>query len=299
MKNKATVFVISAGILWGIISLFIKPLSSIGFSAIQISFLRSALSFILFFIYLLLTDRKKLKFKFSDIWMFIGTGIISLSLFNLCYFYAIINGQASIAVVLLYTSPVFIMLLSAILFKERITATKLLALVLTLGGCVAVSGVLGGNLNFGAAVIIAGVASGFFYGLYTIFSKYALAKYSSETVTVYTFLLSALSMLPFCNITKAADLIATKPTSILLIVAAAFFSTVLPYLLYTKSLTSLDSGKAAILVAIEPLVGAVVGTVFFREALGLAKAAGIIMVLSAIIILSCRNEKRSERYDGK
>ena len=288
MKNKSIFFVVSAGILWGIISLFIKPLSAMGFSAMQIGFLRSAISFIVLLAYLLIADRSSLKIKLKDIWMFVGTGILSLALFNFCYFYAIINGQASIAVVLLYTSPVFIMLMSVPIFKERITLAKISALVLTLFGCVMVSGVMGGKLNVGADVIILGIASGLFYGLYTIFGKLALKKYSSKTVTAYTFLFAFLGMLPICNLKQTTALMSQQPKSVLLFLAAAFCCTVMPYFLYTKGLESLESGKATILVAVEPLVGAVVGTIFFNEPLNIIKGIGIVFILVAIIVLNAR-----------
>lgn len=62
-------------------------------------------------LFLALTRRDLLKIKLRHIWYFIGTGIISLALFNLCYFTVIELSQASIAVVLLYTSPIFVTLL--------------------------------------------------------------------------------------------------------------------------------------------------------------------------------------------
>lgn len=286
MKNKSAFFVILAGMLWGIISLFIKPLSVMGFSAMQITMLRSILSFLMFFAYLIATDISKLKIAFKDIWLFIGTGVISLFLFNVCYFYAIINGQASIAVVLLYTSPIFIMLFSALLFKEKINFVKILALVLTLCGCISVSGMLSGKLNISRTVLMFGIASGLFYGMYTIFGKFALKKYSSQTVTAYTFLFALIGILPLCNIKQTAISMAQQPKSILLFLGSALFCTVLPYFLYTKGLEKLESGKAAIIVAIEPLVGAVVGTIFFQEPLNATKIMGIILILSAIFILN-------------
>ena len=107
--------------------------------------------------------------------MFIGTGIISVSLFNICYFYTIINSEASLAVVLLYTSPVFVVLISAVLFKEKINLNKIIALILSFAGCVFTAGILGG-IKVRPFIIVTGVASGLFYALYSIFGKFALKK---------------------------------------------------------------------------------------------------------------------------
>lgn len=75
------------------------------------------------------------KINLRDIWMFIGTGIISVVLFNLFYLTTFTLSSLSVAVMLLYTAPVFVMLLSLLLFKERLTFSKILALCSTISGC--------------------------------------------------------------------------------------------------------------------------------------------------------------------
>lgn len=62
---------------------------------------------------------------------FFGSGVCSLVFFNWCYFSAISTSSMSVAAVLLYTSPVFVTLLSALFFRERITSHKVAALALT------------------------------------------------------------------------------------------------------------------------------------------------------------------------
>ena len=77
--------------------------------------------------------------------MFVGTGIVSVVLFNVCYFYTMIKSQASIAVVLLYTSPVFVMLLSALIFHERITRAEIAGPGPGLCGTALCAGLIGGG----------------------------------------------------------------------------------------------------------------------------------------------------------
>ena len=139
-KAKYTLSVIAAGVLWGIISIFIKGMNAGNFTPLQILQLRTIIASAAMALYLFITDKKLLYFKLKDIWMFIGTGVISLTFFSLCYFQTIIESGASVAVILLYTSPIFVILLSLALFRERITAVKLTALVMTFVGCILVSG---------------------------------------------------------------------------------------------------------------------------------------------------------------
>ncbi len=277
--------VIFAGILWGIISFFIKTLSGAGLDAMQITFVRMAVSAPMLTAAVALINKQKLKICIKDIWMFIGTGIISIVLFNVCYFYAMIHSEASIAVILLYTSPVFIMLLSALLFKEKVTLIKLLALIMTFGGCVMVAGLSYGK-SIAPTIILIGLASGLFYGLYTIFGRYALKKYDSLTVTVYTFIFGLIGTLPIGKAKLVWLTISNKPIIILWCVGIGIFCTVLPYFLYTWGLAQMESGKAAIIVAVEPLVGAVIGMTYYNENRSVIKILGIVLILCAIVILN-------------
>mgnify|MGYP002626138753 CR=1 FL=1 len=294
-KYAPMISVITAGVLWGVISFFIKALSAAGLDAMQIGFIRLAVAAPVFTLIIAITDRKKLKIDLRDIWMFAGTGIVSIVLFNICYFYTMIHSQASVAVVLLYTSPVFIMLLSAVIFKEKITAVKLFALVMTVAGCTLVAG-LSGSSGLTPLTLATGLASGLFYGLYTIFGRFALKKYDTATVTVCTFILGLIGSLP---ISKAADTyskVTSSPKLILLCLGIGIFCTVVPYFLYTLGLSGMESGKAAILVAVEPMVGAVIGMTFYHESRSPLKLAGILLILGALVVLNLPTADKGENY---
>ena len=291
-RSKPALAVLCAGVAWGVISLFVRALSAAGLRPLQIAFLRLALSALIFIPFLALRDRGKLRIRLRDIWMFIGTGIISLVCFYALYFYATIHSQASVAVVLLYTSPAFVLLLSALIFKEKITRLKLLCLGMTVLGCAMVSGVFGASYRLTARVLLAGLGSGFFYALYTIFARFALGRYDSMTVTAYTFLLGALGSLPLGRPGDAVGILAAKPILLLPLLGIGVISTVLPYFLYTWGLQRMDSGRAAILAAVEPLVGAVLGMAAYGEPRDILKLAGIALILAAILLLNRREKKK-------
>jgi len=241
-----------------------------------------------------LKDRALLKVRVRDLWMFVGTGIVSLVLFNALYFHTMVESQASVAVVLLYTSPAFVMLLSAPLFRERITSRKLLCLGMTVLGCALVSGLFGGDYRLSAGILLAGLGSGFFYALYTVFARFALRRYDSLTVTAYTFLFAALGSLPFGRFGETAAVVAAAPGTILLLLGSSFLCTLLPYLLYTWGLQRMESGRAAILAAVEPMVGAVLGMTLYREPHSPLKLLGILLILGAMVLLGRDGKKKTE-----
>ena len=119
--RKYTASVIAAGCLWGLMGLFTRTLAACGVDATGAIVLRCGIAALLFAVTLLVRDSKQFRIRLKDIWCFIGTGICSLLFFTYCYFQAITIMDLSTAAVLLYTPPSIVMLLSLILFNERIT----------------------------------------------------------------------------------------------------------------------------------------------------------------------------------
>lgn len=285
MNKAGIISTVMAGVLWGLISLFTRNLNGLGFSSLQIVFFRVGFSVLIMFVWLLLRDPQALKIRWKDCWMFVGTGIISLVFFNLCYFNTIQMGEVSIAVALLYTSPVFIMVLSAILFHEKITKQKLISMVMTVAGCGLAAGILG-STSLTPAILMMGLGSGFFYGLYTIFSSYALKHYSSKTITFYTFLFGFLGSAVSCRPVQTATLMAANPQGIIWAVGISVICTIIPYTLYTNGISKLNSQLAGIFVTVEPVVGNLVGLFIWHEPVGLIRWFGMGMIIFAILILN-------------
>lgn len=284
-EKKASLSVILSGILWGCISLFINPLNAMGLNALNISGVRMLIAAPVFLAAAALS--RKLRFKLRDIWIFAAMGIVSVVLFNCLYFYTMIGSSVSVAVVLLYTSPVFVTLMSALFFKEKITGIKIAALVLTVAGCVLITGVLGGEpLPF--KMLVTGLLSGFFYALYTIFGRVALSKYHTLTVTAWTFVFALLASIPISGFPKVFALVSVNAKAALLCIGISVVCTVLPYFFYTVGLLGTSPSKAAILVAVEPLCGGLLGVFVFSESAGALKLLGMALIITAIIILNLK-----------
>ena len=147
MKNVA--YIIVAGCLWGIISLFVTGLSSLGFSSMQVVAIRVACSALILVGFMLVKDASLLKIRLRDIPLFLGSGLLSIVFFNFCYFEAIeVIGGAAVPALLLYTAPLFVMLLSLVLFKEPLTKRKVVSLMLALAGLGLVTGAFSSGQRF-------------------------------------------------------------------------------------------------------------------------------------------------------
>ena len=294
----AAFYVIAAGVLWGIISIFVRRLTQGGMTAMQITAARVTVGTVVLLAVILIKDTKLLKIKLKDLWLFLGTGLFSVVLFNVCYFYTMQHGEISVAVVLLYTSPIFVMLMGAVFFKEKITLRKLVALAATVLGCVFVSGILGG-VKMELITLLTGIGSGFFYASYSIFGRYAVEKYHPLTVTFYTFLVAMVTSVPLCMPGKLIRIVADDKMQILWILGIGVVCTVLPYIFYTEGLERMEAGKAAIMVTVEPLVGTLLGIIAYKESANALKIAGIVLIFAAVVFLNVKERKKVESNEGE
>ena len=284
VKRRAYLSILLAAALWGIIGLWNRRLMAGGLSPTGIVTVRNFGGMALLCAIFALKDRRVFRVQREHLKYFFGTGIISVVVFTVCYFSCQKLCSLAVASILLYTAPSFVVLLSAVLWKEAITARKIAALLLTLVGCAMVCGVFSGELTVSLTGILLGLGAGFFYALYSIFGRFALAHYDSMTVTVWTFLFAGPASL---LLIRPADFtaFAAKPSMALTALALVVLSTVLPYLLYTAGLSKVESGKASILASLEPVVASLMGVAVFGEPLTFLTALGVALVFGGVAIL--------------
>ena len=288
MKSMYSRFYICiAAVLWGGISLLVRPLSDIGYSSLQIVFLRVFIATAGMAMYMAVFDRSLFTIRLRDSWLFIGSGVFSLALFNFCYFRAMEILSVSISATLLYTAPVFVMLISAFVFHEKITARKLIAVVCTGIGCMLVTGVFETETAIQWKGILFGLGSGIGYALYSIFGTLALRRYRTQTVTFYTFLVASLSVLPFCHPRDIVTHFQQQPAQTLVFaVGIGVVVCLLPYWLYTKGLECIRPSEASVIATLEPVVAALIGCAVFSETLSIFTIIGIVAILVSIGIIN-------------
>lgn len=287
-KSRARVapfFIICAGTLWGIIGVFSRSLSESGLNALQIAGARCLVTSIILFVFLLLTNKEYLKVKLRDLWLFIGMGVFSIALFNVFYFICISQSSLGIASILLYTAPCFIVLISHFLFKEKITLKKGISITLAFVGSIYTTGIIGGGSgSIEGSTLLIGIGSGIAYALYSIIGRIALRKYNWLTVITYTFIFASIALFPAFKASEVLTIALAENTLILNMVLLGVLSTLFPFLLYTKGINSMETGKAAHLTFVEPMVATLIGTTIFQEVFTKNTAIGIVLVIFSMIL---------------
>ena len=241
MAFKYSGYVMIAALLWGMIGFFVKGISEFGLTPMEIVALRVFFSFFFLFLYGCISKRGEMTIALKDIYLFIGTGLLSIAFFNWAYFTSVQLLSISVAVILLYTAPAFVMIMSVLFLKEKITVMKVVLLCMTLLGCLLVTGLT--NLSYQDGDVLGyliGLGAGFGYALYSIFGKFALNKYSPFTVSFYTFFVASLLLVPMTGIWLKLPII-VNGKAMIYIVGLSLISTVLAFLLYTEGLRGIES----------------------------------------------------------
>ena len=284
-KAPAALAILAAAALWGIIGLWNRRLMAAGLSPFSIVVVRNLGGCALLVLFFALRDRGVFRVERRHLKYFFGTGVVSVVFFTVCYFSCQELCSLAVASVLLYTAPSFVVIFSAVLWREPVTRKKLLALFLTLLGCACVCGLFSGGLSVTVPGVLLGLGAGFFYALYSVFGRYALAHYPPLTVTVWTFLFAGPASLLFLRPAELAGAFAGGGGLWLTALAMAVFSTAAPYILYTWGLARMEPGRASILASLEPVVASLTGVIAFGEPMGPLTVLGILCVLAGVYIL--------------
>ena len=272
---------------------FTRHLSGFGIGPNGAIIVRCGIAAVCFGLLILFTDRRQFRVRPRDLWCFLGTGLLSLLFFTFCYFHAISMMNLSTAAILLYTAPIIVMLLSALLFREQITGRKILAAAMAFAGCCLVSG-MGTGTALTLKGLLYGLGAGFGYALYTIFSRYALQRgYGSSVINFYSCAFAAAGAFLIWRPQGMGSAMFSSAPAFLWCLGTGVLSCFVPYQLYTWGLTGLENSKASILASVEPVVASLVGVILFHEKLTIPAIAGIGLVLAAIVLLNGKEKQKA------
>jgi len=278
--------VAAAGILWGTIGIQVQALLNYQLPVQAIVLWRMIFAFTILFSFIFFTDRKLLKIDLRGLFHISLIGLFSQFFFNLLYFSAIQKTTVATAVTLMYTAPIFIAVMARIFYQELFTPFKTVALFLCVGGCFFTA--TGGSmetLRLNLPGVLMGLGSGFTFALLTILSKAIINKYHQLTIIVYSIGFGLLFYLPFSHPLEVFQLDLTLKAWLLL-GSIGLISTVIAYGFYITGLSyGIEASKAGIISTLEVVVSVILSYLVFKEALWGWKLAGILMVVSSVLIV--------------
>ena len=294
------ILVLCAGILWGSIGFFVRKLNGLGVDTELTAFMRIFCAWIILIPLLmgmsLKSGRNYFKISKKGLLQCFIMGLVTQAFFNLSYSGCINSVGVAMGSVLLYTAPIFVSILSRLLFKEEINARKGISLVINLLGCFIM--VTGGDLSVlkvSGIGILLGIGAGFFYAMVTILGKFTSDEVDPFTMVFYNFLFGWISLAlisnPIPKIAAVSDL-----HFWLLAFGYGLIPTVGSYLFYMNGIShDVELSRVPIIASVEPIIATIIGLLVFGENITLVNALGLVTVLFSIVLM---NSGRKEKADG-
>ena len=137
---KGYLCVAAAAVMWASSGTAGKALFTSGVTPFELVQIRVTVSTVLLGIVFGIWFRPLFKIRPRDLWYFFLLGGVVMALVQVTYFYAISKIQVAAAIFLQYLAPIMVAFFSICFWKERLTPGKILALLLSLGGCYLVVG---------------------------------------------------------------------------------------------------------------------------------------------------------------
>jgi drug/metabolite transporter (DMT)-like permease len=288
-QNKGYMMVLAAGALWGTIGFFATLLSNLGMNAGPVAFYRVLSSVIMLALILLIKGKGISLFRISKRGLIscMLIGFISQALYNVCYMNAIEQNGMATAAVFLYTSPIYVALLSRLFFHEPLYANKILAILVNIIGCVlTVTGGTFTNVRITAFGLIMGILAGFTYAMLPILSRTGADDEDPYTAAFYGQLFGLILLFflvrPYRNVGTAFSW-----QVIFVLAGFGIVPSALGYIAYYRGINKItETSKIPVLASVETVVAAGIGLAAFGQRLGSAKLLGIALVLCSIAIMN-------------
>lgn len=289
----AALLVLCAAVLWGLLGIFGKLAAGLGLGPLEVAFWRAALGGLCFAGHALLI-RARLP-RGHDLLITALFGLAGVSVFYGAYLLAVTTGGASLASVLLYTAPAFVVLSAFVTRSERVGVRELAAVAVTLCGVALIS--LGGGAGVRVSLVSLGwgLLAGLTYALYYLYGKAFFARYAPAALLGIALPVGALGLLPFTEFHHKT------PAAWGLLLLVAVLSTFLAYSVYAAGLRWLPATRASVIASLEPVVATLLAALIFGERLGPLALIGAALVVGAALLLGVRKDRaeKAEQEAGR
>jgi drug/metabolite transporter (DMT)-like permease len=201
--------------------------------------------------------------------------------------------KASLERIILFLYPTIVLILNRVFLKKPITKVQVLAILLTyIGVVIAFVDELefsGNNIYKGVFFI---VLSAITYASYLVGSGWLIPKFGVAKFTANAMLISCFSVFIHFSIVSNVNLLGLPWQVYIYGFLIAVFATVIPSFLVSKSIKIISSSNFAIVAGIGPISTIILATIFLNETLTPLQFVGALVVITGIVILSLKKEKK-------
>ena len=286
--------ILCAAFFWGVSGTLAKVLLNNRVDTLLIVQTRVTFSFLLFLIWFLVISPATLRVLLRDLWRFAMLGIIGVAGSNFTYYSTIRESTVATAILLQYTAPFLVMGYAVLSGMETLTLVKFLAGVGSLCGCfLAVGGYESTAVKITSAALLTGCGSALCFAFLNIAVKRMLERYSMWTVTFYSLAFASVFWMVVHPLWGSTERVQGELWGILVLFAVV--SILIPHSLFFGGMRHVVPSRAVIISTFEPVTAIVSSAIILAEPLAPAQIAGVVIVLSCIVLLELKREIPSGR----
>jgi drug/metabolite transporter (DMT)-like permease len=288
---KGYLYVVGAAVLWASSGVAGMSLFSGGITPFELVQIRVTVSTVLLAVGFCLSDRNLFRIRARDLIYFLLLGGVAMALVQITYFYALSKIQVAAAILLQYLAPILVAFYAVCFWRERLTLTKSLSLLLSLSGCyLVVGGYHFELLRMNWVGIVSALASAVCFAAYTLLGEKGMHRYTPWTVLFYAFLFATLSwhlFYPPFHYLRAGYSLGQWGWMLYISV----MGTVLPFALFFMGINLIRSTRATITATLEPISAGLFAYLFLGEGLAPLQIVGGAIVVGAIVLLQLKREQ--------
>ena len=281
-ENSAKISLILAMVIFGTIGIFRKyiPLSS-GIVACARGIL--GVAFLLTFI-----KFKKIRMDWAVIKKHLAILLLSGVLIGLNWvllFESYRDTSVAVATLCYYMAPIFVMLISPFVLKEKLTVKKAVCIIVALAGMVFVSGVLDGGVSGVSELkgILFGLGAAAFYAT-VIMMNQKLREVPTYDKTIMQLGTAAVVLIPYILFAEDLSAVTLTPLIAVMLLIVGVVHTGIAYALYFGSMNELKAQTVALFGYIDPIVAIILSALLLKEPMTVYSAIGAVLVLGATMI---------------
>ncbi len=278
-------------LVWGanfsIVKAALSTLSPLAFNAVRFSLATALLAGIL------RRQGKPLGVARADVWKVIVLGLLGHGFYQIFFIEGLARTTAANSSLIMATVPVFVALLSAALRLERITLRRWIGIFLSFLGIFLVILGGGGRIQINVSSLVGDLlilSAALTWGVYTVFSKPLLARYSPLHLTAIT-MVSGTALLILAGVPALIEQswAAVAPSAWAGLVYSAVFAIAIAYLIWFTAVQRVGNAYTAVYSNGTPVVASLLAWLVLREPFRPLQAIGGVVILIGLALARSRS----------
>ena len=279
---RGTICGVAAAVFYGTNPLGAMNLYHDGITAYTTLFFRFGIAAVMLAV-MMLVQRRSFALTRRELLTLIQLGIL-MGTSSATLYISFNHMDVGIASTLLFVYPVMVAVIMAALFREKVTAATVISILLSLAGISLLN-----ESGDGSPLSVLGVTlvmlSSLSYAIYIVVVNKSHLRLSSVNLTFYVLLFGLIPILGVTFATGGTLQMLVTPRQWIYATQLALMPTVLSLVLMVVAVHDIGSTPTAILGAIEPITAVAIGVVCFGETFTPRLAAGIVLILTAVLLI--------------